>query len=116
MRKVLLGALALSATVLGANAYAGNNVEFTIHNSSSYIISAFQTNDGDGWSNNWLGGDQVDAGEKADLKFVADGPCDIQLRVSWRTTDGGQQVGEPWDINICDAKDVFFDGKKVTYK
>ena len=116
MRQIVMGALALAATVFSVQAYAGENVAFKIHNQSKYIISAFQTNDGDGWSNNWLDGDQVGAGEAVDLKFVQDGPCKIQLRVAWRTTDGGQQVGDPWDIDICDAKDVYFDGKKVTYE
>src|SRR5438105_4871879 len=97
MRKIAFGAMALAATVFGASAYAGNNVSFTIHNTSGYIISSFQTNDGDGWSTNWLGGDQVGAGESAPLEFTADGPCKIQLRVSWRTTDGGQEVGDPWN-------------------
>jgi hypothetical protein len=117
MKMLGLGAAIVALSLFaGANAQAGNNVKFTIHNSSDYIISAFQTNDGDGWSTNWLGGDTVGAGENAPLEFTADGPCKIELRVSWRTTDGGQEVGEPWNIDICKATNVYFDGKKVTYE
>ena len=64
---------------------------------------------------NWLGGNEVGPGEAMTLEFVKDGPCDIEVRVGWRTTDGGQEMGEPWQINICDAHTVYFDGEQVTY-
>ena len=117
MKIGMLGlAIATVAVLVGVRANAGENVSFKIHNESDYIISAFQTNDGDGWSSNWLNGSTVGAGAAEDLEFTQDGPCEIKLRVSWRTTDGGQEVGDPWDIDICKAKDVYFDGKKVTYQ
>ena len=108
--------IAATAMVMSAgSALADENLEFNIKNTSDYIISAFQSNEGSGWSKNWLDGDQVDAGETQALHFLNDGPCDVQGRVSWRTTDGGQEVGDPWNIDICKAHTVYFDGKQVTY-
>lgn len=102
------------ATLASASAYAGQ-LKFKIENSSNYIISSFQTNEGSGWSKNWLSG-EIHGGEATNMKFFEDGPCQVQVRVGWRTTDGGQEVGEPWNIDICDAKVVYFDGNKVTYE
>lgn len=105
-----MGALgALFATTAHAE-----NLTFSIVNDSNYIISSFQANEGNGWSNNWLRG-ELRAGQKIGMKFLHDGPCDIQVRVGWRTTDGGQQISKPWNIDICDAHTVYFDGNKVTY-
>ena len=107
---------ALLAAGISASFIAhAENYKFTIHNSSPYVISSFQANEGDGWSANWLDGLQVDSGQSIPLQFLRDGPCDIQVRVGWRTTDGGQQVGEPWNIDICKAENVYFDGENVTY-
>lgn len=49
------------------------------------------------------------------MKFFRDGPCEVQVRVGWRTTDGGQTIGKPWNIDICDANTVYFHGNEVTY-
>ncbi|PSC06655.1 hypothetical protein SLNSH_02280 [Alsobacter soli] len=92
-----------------------DNLSFTIKNTSKYIISSFQTNEGHGWSKNWLRG-EVGAGQSRSLEFLRDGPCDIEVRVGWRTTDGGQVIGDAWNIDICDAQTVYFDGRKVTYE
>jgi len=116
MKIKTIGAAAfLSALLTGPAAFADDNLKFTIHNDSDYIIASFQTNEGHGWSNNWLKGDEVHAGDSTALKFLRDGPCKIQVRVGWRTKDGGQEVSDPWNIDICDAKNVYFDGHKVTY-
>lgn len=56
------------------------------------------------------------AGDSAKLRFFYDGPCKIRIRVGWETKRGGEQLGEPWNIDICDATDVYFDGERVTYK
>lgn len=107
-------AICLASAVFSTQAIA-ENLKFDIENSSDYTISSFQSNEGDGWSDNWLGGNEVGPGEAMTLEFVKDGPCDIEVRVGWRTTDGGQEMGEPWQINICDAHTVYFDGEQVTY-
>ena len=117
MKIAVFGLLATAAGLLanGPSMANGDNLSFMIHNDSHFIISAFQSNEGHGWSTNWLHGDQVGAGKSSNLQFLHDGPCKIQVRVSWRTTDGGQEVGDPWNIDICKAKNVYFDGHKVTF-
>ena len=114
MKLKLIGAAVAAIGALACSSAFADNLKFKISNESKYIISSFQTNEGKGWSKNWLDGD-VDAGETMDMQFLKDGPCAIQVRVGWRTEDGGQEVGEPWNIDICKAHTVYFDGDKVTY-
>ncbi len=114
MKSIILALAAAAFSVFaGQRAYA-DNYSFTIVNNSDYIISSFQINEGDGWSNNALDG-SVHAGKSVGIEFLHDGPCKIMVRVGWRTTDGGQEVGDPWKIDICEAKHVYFDGNQVTY-
>ena len=49
------------------------------------------------------------------MQFTHDGPCDINFRVGWLTTSGGEEIGEPWQIDICNAHNVYFSDSKVTY-
>ena len=109
----MLGAAFLLVGIQGVSAHAGE-LKFNIMNDSDYIISSFQVNEGNGWSNNWLRG-EVRAGQKIGMRFFRDGPCEVQVRVGWRTTDGGQTIGKPWNIDICDANTVYFHGNEVTY-
>ena len=116
MRKLIWGALFALTLLLGgvADVSAGDWGNFTIHNQSDYIITGFYTDEGDGWSDNWLK-EQVGAGESAGMEFLHDGPCDINFRVGWLTTSGGETLGDPWHIDICNAKNVYFSADKVTY-
>jgi hypothetical protein len=115
MRKEMLQIAFLAVGLSAPAMVRAGNLTFTIHNNSSYVISSFQANEGSGWSNNWLDGLQVESGQAVPLEFLRDGPCDIQVRVGWRTTDGGQQIGEAWNIDICKAQNVYFDGDNVTF-
>ena len=114
MKLKLIGTAVLAIGALLSSSAFADNLKFKIKNESKYIISSFQTNEGKGWSKNWLDGD-VDAGEALDMEFLQDGPCAIQVRVSWRTNDGGEEVGDPWNIDICKAHTVYFDGNKVSF-
>lgn len=114
MNSKFLGAALVGLVTLASSSAFAESLKFKIVNDSDYIISSFQSNEGDGWSKNWLRGD-VDGGKSVGMQFLRDGPCDVQVRVGWRTTDGGQEKGDPWNINICDAHTVYFDGHKVTY-
>lgn len=116
MRKFVSGALlAVAFLACGVmSASAGDWGKFTIHNQSDYIITGFYTDEGDGWSANWLK-EQVSGGDSADMEFLHDGPCDINFRVGWLTTSGGETLGDPWHIDICNAKNVYFSAEKVTY-
>jgi len=49
------------------------------------------------------------------MEFTRDGPCQITFRVGWLTTDGNETLGDPWNIDICDAHNVYFDDSKATY-
>ena len=49
------------------------------------------------------------------MEFTRDGPCQITFRVGWLTTDGTETLGDPWNIDICDAHNVYFDDNKATY-
>lgn len=109
----MLGAVSVAVGLVNLPVQAGE-LTFNIMNDSNYIISSFQVNEGDGWSKNWLRG-EVRAGQKVGMKFFRDGPCEVQVRVGWRTTDGGQTIGKPWNIDICDANTVYFHGNEVTY-
>ena len=115
--KKLVAAVLLSIAFLAGgrmDASAGAWGNFDIHNQSNYIITGFYTNEGDGWSANWLH-EQISAGESAAMAFTRDGPCEITFRVGWLTTDGQETLGDPWNIDICDAHNVYFDDDKATY-
>jgi hypothetical protein len=116
MRKLIWGVLLALAVAAGGtkDSSAGGWGNFAIHNQSNYIITGFYTDEGDGWSANWLR-EQIGAGDSAEMQFTRDGPCDINFRVGWLTTSGGEEMGEPWQIDICNAHNVYFSDSKVTY-
>jgi len=115
--KKLVAAVLLSIAFLAGgtmNVSANDWGKFMIHNQSNYIIVGFYTNEGDGWSSNWLE-EQVSAGESAEMQFTHQGPCQVQFRVGWLTTNNDETVGEPWNIDICEAHNVYFDDNKASY-
>jgi len=115
--KKLVAAVLLSIAFLAGgtmNVSANDWGKFMIHNQSNYIIVGFYTNEGDGWSSNWLE-EQVSAGESAEMQFTHQGPCQVQFRVGWLTTSNDETVGEPWNIDICEAHNVYFDDNKASY-
>ncbi|HSY85147.1 MAG TPA: hypothetical protein VLA85_01150 [Verrucomicrobiae bacterium] len=116
MKKLIAAMLFSIALLTGGtiNASANDWGKFTIHNQSNYIIVGFYTNEGDGWSSNWLQ-EQVTAGDSALMEFTHQGPCQVTFRVGWLTTTNEEQLGEPWNIDICDAHNVYFDDDKASY-
>ena len=115
--------LPLCATVvavgLGGPALAqgtGADGYFEIHiDTDDNVVIGFYTNDGDGWSSNWLDED-VGPGESAVAEFIADsGPCEQVLRVGWLANDGGEVVDDPISIDICDASNVYLGDNDITY-
>ena len=110
------GALALATTA----AHPGTGAEgyFTIYNNTdNNIIVGFYTNDGSGWSDNWLGGDvAIEPGDGTEVEFIADtGQCEQTFAVGWLTNDGGETVDDPIDIDICDASNVYLDDNEIYY-
>ena len=113
---LIAGALALAATA--AQAGTGAEGYFTIYNNTdNNVIVGFYTNDGSGWSDNWLDSDvAIEPGEGTEVEFIADtGACDQTFAVGWLTNDGGETVDDPIDIDICDASNVYLDDNEIYY-
>lgn len=106
-----------AATITGAFA-AGTGSEgyFQIYNNTgSNIVVGFYTNDGTGWSQNWLG-EALDPGASATAEFYADtGNCDQTFQVGWLGDDGSEVLDEPISIDICDASNVYLDDNEIYY-
>lgn len=100
-------------------AFAGTGSEgyFTVYNNTdNNIVVGFYTNDGSGWSDNWIDGAQITPGEGGEVEFIADtGSCAQTFAVGWLSSDGGEVVDEPIDIDICDASNVYLDDNEIYY-
>jgi hypothetical protein len=89
MKKIRLFAAAMLASVsLPASA---DNYNFYLHNrSDGWVINGFYTNDGGGWSSNWLSS-RVGSGRSTPMRWNSQsGSCRVQFRVSW--VDWGSQT------------------------
>jgi hypothetical protein len=119
--KTIRNTLIASALVLAPTlAHAGTGAEgyFTIYNKTdNNVIVGFYTNDGSGWSENWLGDDlEIVPGEGTEVEFIANtGECEQTFAVGWLTNDGGETIDDPIDIDICDASNVYLDDNEIYY-
>lgn len=109
----------LAALAAPAPAHAegtGKQGIFTIfNNTSEHTVTGFYTNDGEGWSENWLDS-ELAPGESAKAEFTEDGgPCDQTLQVGWLGDDGSEVLDDPIDIDICDASNVYLDDNEISY-
>lgn len=96
----------------------GSEGYFTIYNNTSNnVVVSFYTNEGSGWSDNWLTTDALMPGEAAEAEFYADtGACDQVFAVGWLGSDGETEVvDDPISINICDASNVYLDDNEIYY-
>lgn len=111
----LAAALSL-ATFTSAFAGTGSEGYFNVYNNTgSNVVVGFYTNDGSGWSDNWLG-DDIEPGQGTKVQFIADtGNCDQIFSVGWLTSDGGETIDEPINIDICDASNVYLDDNEIYY-
>ena len=107
-------ACGFSASALAAG--TGKNGEFTILNETrGNTVVGFYTNDGGGWSKNWLSSN-LKPGDKRGMKFTKPGgKCKQTLRVGWLGKSGGEVKDDPINIDICDASNVYLRDNKVTY-
>ena len=98
------------------SAGTGEEGYFTIHNNTQgNVIIGFYTNDGDGWSANWLSND-LDPGQAATAEFTDDsGYCDQTFRVGWLGEDDSEVLDEPIGIDICEASNVYLDDNEIYY-
>jgi hypothetical protein len=95
----------------------GSQGYFTIHNDTAdNTLIGFYTNDGSGWSDNWLVED-IAAGHQSVAEFTADtGSCAQELMAGWLGTDGGEVLDEPFSIDICDASHVYLGDNDISYE
>lgn len=109
------GAL-LIASPLSAQG-TGSEGHFMIYNNTANnVVVGFYTNDGDGWSRNWLTTDNLMPDEYASAEFIADsGACDQLLAVGWLGQDGGEVIDDPISIDICDASNIYLDDNEIYY-
>lgn len=113
---LIAGTLALATT--GVQAGTGSEGYFTIYNNTdNNVVVGFYTNDGSGWSENWLSDDlEIVPGEGAEVEFVSDsGECGQTFAVGWLTNDGGETIDDPINIDICDASNVYLDDNEIYY-
>jgi len=109
---------ALSLTIANS-AYAqstGASGIFTIYNNTdSNTVIGFYTNDGSGWSSNWLSEDLL-PDEHAQAQFSQDtGACEQTLQVGWLGSNGGEVLDDPIGIDICDASNVYLEDNDIFF-
>jgi len=111
---------AAAALVLAAGtafaAGTGSQGYFQIYNNTEGNVAVgFYTNDGSGWSENWLAEDLM-PGESARAEFHADsGNCDQVFQIGWLGESGDEVMDEPISIDICEASNVYLDDNEIYY-
>lgn len=119
MRKLSILSMIFGASLAVSSAafsQSGNEGKFTIHNKTdSNTVVGFYTNDGSGWSTNWLS-EQLTPGQEAGAAFDAQsGACDQTLRVGWLGQSGGEVLDEPISIDICAASNVYVADNEIFF-
>ncbi len=117
--KNLLCAAAIGLGTAGAALAQGTGSEgyFEIYNNTTNnIVISFYTNDGSGWSNNWLDGVDIVPGQSATATFHADtGACDQVFAVGWLGNGDTEIIDDPISIDICAASNVYLDDNEIYY-
>ena len=116
-RFALATAFALTSAFTASAQGTGSEGYFTIYNNTAgNVVVSFYTNDGSGWSDNWLTTDALMPGESAAAEFYADtGACDQVFAVGWLGGDGSEVVDDPISIDICEASNVYLDDNEIYY-
>lgn len=109
-------ALAFGLSLGGAMAQTGKRGVFTIHNDTpGNTVVGFYTNDGSGWSKNWLNG-PLKPGDDARAEFKEDRAlCKQTIRVGWLSKSGGEVKDDPINIDFCKASNVYLKDNDVTF-
>lgn len=107
-----------AASLLGTAAFAqsGTGGAFSIYNDTAgNVVVGFYTNDGNGWSTNWLA-DHMAPGQSASAEFFAEtGACDQLFQVGWLGSDGSEVMDEPISIDICQATNVYLGDNEIKF-
>ena len=95
---------------------SGSEGEFVIHNDTTRnVVVGFYTNDGSGWSANWLE-EAMMPGEAFHAAFVADeGYCDQTFQVGWLGKDDSEVLDDPINIDICEASNVYLADNEIFF-
>ncbi len=114
-----IAATAAMLALAGLQAQAqgtGSQGIFQVHNDTAdNTIVGFYTNDGNGWSENWLAV-EIAPGDQATAEFAAEtGSCAQELMVGWLGEDGSEVLDEAFSIDICDASNVYLGDNDITY-
>ena len=94
----------------------GSEGYFQIYNNTDgNIVVGFYTNDGSGWSDNWLS-EALAPGENSRAEFYADsGNCEQTFQVGWLGENDDEILDDPIDIDVCDASNVYLDDNEIYY-
>jgi hypothetical protein len=111
--------VALSTALLATTALAqgtGSEGYFTVYNDTEgNVLISFYTNDGSGWSDNWLA-DAILPGESGEASFAADtGECDQVFAAGWLGADDTEGIDEEISIDICAASNVYLGDNEIYY-
>ncbi len=116
LKSTAIGLAALAAASTAFAQWTGSEGYFEIYNNTeNNIVVGFYTNDGSGWSDNWLS-DILRPGENATAEFTADaGNCDQVFQVGWLGDDDSEVLDDPINIDICAASNVYMDDNEIYY-
>lgn len=116
IKSALCAATLLCLTSAAQAQGTGSEGYFQIYNNTEgNVVVGFYTNDGDGWSDNWLG-DNLVPGENARAEFYADsGNCDQVFQVGWLGENDEEVLDEPIAIDICEASNVYLDDNEIYF-
>ena len=116
LKRVALTCGFLLAVTGASVAQTGQTGEFTIYNNTSNnFVIGFYTNDGSGWSSNWLS-EEMEPGSSATAAFSAEeGACEQTFQVGWLGENGNEVLDDPIDIDICEASNVYLDDNEIYF-
>lgn len=112
----IVGFVAVGMFGTSAIAQSGSGGAFSIFNDTAgNVVVGFYTNDGSGWSNNWLG-EHMMPGQSATAEFFAEtGACEQVFQVGWLGGDGSEVMDEPISIDICQATNVYLGDNEIKF-
>lgn len=94
----------------------GSEGYFTVYDETEgNVLISFYTNDGSGWSDNWLA-DAILPGESGEASFSADtSECDQVFAAGWLGADDTEVIDEEISIDICAASNVYLGDNEIYY-